>query len=70
MPLFSHHVSFKQIDPLGGGLREEIEAERQEPDAIVSLDEGVDEGKLSEYWRSVASDVEKDPEWFTFSEDE
>lgn len=69
MSLFSHHISFKQIDPLDNGLREEIESERLEPQAIT-LEEGVDEGKLSEYWQSVESDIEKDPEWFSFSEDE
>lgn len=70
MPLFSHHISFKQIDPLGDGLREEIVAEQQEPEAIESLEEGVDEGQLSQYWQSVEEDIEKDPEWFKFSEDE
>ncbi len=70
MSLFSHHISFKKIDPLGGGLREEILAEQEEPEAIVSLDEGLDEGQLSQYWQSVVSEVKKDPEWFKFSEDE
>jgi hypothetical protein len=70
MTLFNHHISFKQIDPLGDGLREEIEAEREEPEAIVTLEEGIDEGQLSQYWQSVESDIEQDPEWFKFSEDE
>jgi hypothetical protein len=69
MPLFSHHVSFKQIDPLDNGLHEEIANEQMEPQAIT-LEEGVDEGQLSQYWQTVESDIEKDPEWFTFSEDE
>lgn len=70
MSLFNHHISFKQIDPLGDGLREEIEAEREEPDAIGTLEEGIDEGQLTQYWQSVESDIEQDPEWFKFSEDE
>lgn len=69
MSLFSHHVSFKKIDPLDNGLHEEIASEQLEPQAIT-LEEGVDEGQLSDYWQSVEADIEKDPEWFTFSEDE
>lgn len=67
--LFKHHIAFKQIDPLGNGLREEITQEQLEPEAIT-LEEFVDEGKLSNYWQSVESDIEKDPEWFKFTEDE
>lgn len=66
MSLF-HHVSFKKIDPLDNGLAEEIAAERQESEAIV-LDETIDEGELSEYWQTVEKDIEKDPEWFRFTE--
>jgi hypothetical protein len=69
MSLFSHHISFKQIDPLGNGLREEIVQEQLEPEAIT-LEENVDEGRLSEYWQSVEADIEKDPEWFNFSKDD
>jgi hypothetical protein len=69
MSLFSHQISFQPIDPLGDGLREEIAAEQQEPEALISLEEGLSEGQLSEYWQSVVQDVENDPEWFHFSED-
>jgi hypothetical protein len=69
MSLFKHHIAFKQIDPLGAGLREEIAQEQTESDTIT-LEEFVDEGKLSNYWQSVESDIEKDPEWFKFTEDE
>jgi hypothetical protein len=67
MTLFKHHISFKQIDPLGAGLREEIAQEQSEPDTIT-LEEFMDEGKLSNYWQSVESDIEKDPEWFKFTD--
>lgn len=70
MSLFSHHISFKQIDPLGNGLREEIVAEQEEPEAIGALEEGVSEGELSQFWQSVGRDIEADPEWYKFSEDE
>lgn len=70
MPLFSHHISFKKIDPLGNGLAEEIAAERAEPEAIGTLEEGVNEGELSRFWQSVEADIQNDPTWFKFSEDE
>lgn len=69
MPLFKHHVAFKQIDPLGDGLREEIVAEQNENDAIT-LSENVNEDELTNFWQSVETDIEHDPEWFTFTEDE
>jgi hypothetical protein len=69
MSLFKHHISFKKIDPLGDGLREEIIAEQTEPDAIT-LDERVDENQLSQFWQSVEVDIEQDPDWFHFTEDE
>lgn len=64
----SHRISFSQIDPLGGGLDEEINKEQQEPEAIT-LDD-VSESELTQYWESVESDIQQDPEWFHFSEDE
>jgi hypothetical protein len=64
-----HHISFSKIDPLGDGLREEIEQEQLEPEAIT-LEEGVDEGALSESWQEIQQDIEKDPEWFHFSDSE
>lgn len=67
MSLF-HHVSFAKVDPLGGGLDEEIAKEQQEPEAMT-LDD-ISESELTQYWESVESDIEKDPEWFHFSEDE
>ncbi len=67
MSLF-HHISLPKIDPLGGGLAEEIAAEQQ-GDEIITLEESVDEGKLSSFWNSVEQDIEQDPEWFDFSND-
>ena len=66
---FHRSVSFKKVDPLGDGLREEIQHEQLEPEAIT-LEEGINEGELSDYWQSVESDIEQDPEWFRFSEDD
>jgi hypothetical protein len=70
MSLFTHPISFNPIDPLGNGLAEEIAVEQEEPDAIGALEEGVDENELSRFWQSVGADINEDPEWFHFSEDE
>ncbi|MNT90384.1 hypothetical protein D3C72_2312720 [compost metagenome] len=67
MSLF-HHISLPKIDPLGGGLAEEIIAEQQSED-VITLDESVNEGQLSSFWNSVEEDIAQDPEWFRFSED-
>lgn len=69
MLLFHHRIAFKKIDPLGDGLREEIQQEQREPEAIL-LEDSVDEGQLSDYWQSVEADIQQDPEWFKFTEDE
>jgi hypothetical protein len=63
-----HRVSFRQADPLGGGLREEIEAEQLEPEAIT-LDDGINEGQLETFWQNVEQDIERDPEWFRFTDE-
>lgn len=64
-----HHISFSAVDPLGDGLGDDIAHEQLEPEAITSLEEGIDEGQLTEFWQSVTSDIEQDPEWFKFTED-
>ncbi len=67
--LFRRRVSFSKVDPLGGGLREEIAIEREDPSAMT-LEEGVDEDQLTEFWQNVESDILQDPEWFNFTEEE
>jgi hypothetical protein len=61
--LFHHTISFHKADPLGDGLREEIEAEQLEPEAIT-LQEGLDEGQIEQYLDRIVQDVKEDPEWF------
>lgn len=71
MSLFHHHttsISFQQSDPLGGGLREEIEHEQHESEAIT-LD-APDGDQLADSWAKIVGDVKKDPDWFDFSEDD
>lgn len=67
MSLF-HRVSFAAIDPLGDGLDEDIQHEQKESETIT-LDD-ISEDELTHYWESVESDIQNDPEWFHFSEDE
>lgn len=62
---FLKSISFKPIDPIDNGLREEIIAEQQEPEAIM-LEEGLSEGQSEAFWQNVEEDIQKDPEWFTF----
>lgn len=68
MKLFNRTLSFSPADPLGAGLREDIAAEQLEPEAIT-LEEGVDEAALDEYWTNVEHDIEKDPTWFRFTDE-
>lgn len=48
-------------DPLGGGLAEEIAAERAEPEAIV-LDEEPGES-LADKWQEAIDEFKNDPEY-------
>lgn len=63
-----HSLSFQLPDPLGDGLGDAIAAERAEPEAIT-LDE-VDTRSLIAQWDKVVDDIEHDPEWFKFANDE
>ncbi len=70
MSLFNskHPLSFSPVDPLGDGLREDIAAERLEPEAIT-LEEGVDEAALTEYWQNVEEDIKNDKTWIWIDEE-
>ena len=54
---FPHHVHFDPVDPLDDGLKEEIEAEKKEPDAIV-LEDALDESSLDSYLTQVVEEDE------------
>lgn len=64
----THNVNFSPFDPLDDGLRDAIIAEQAEDDAM-SLDEPIDEDKLTSYWKEVEQDLESDPSWFKFDDD-
>ena len=60
---FFHHISLPQPDPLGGGLREEIQNEQLEPEAQDFADD-LDDNVLSARWEEVVNDLHQDPDWF------
>ena len=68
MNLFKHRISFKQHDPLDDGLGDEIASEQQEADAFLTLSDTSAE-ELNKQWSTIVKDIEKDPDWFTFSDD-
>lgn len=55
---FSHKMQLSPIDPLGDGLREEIQAEKAEPEAI-RLEESFDDEDFLQYWQQVADSIEE-----------
>lgn len=60
-------IAFDPIDPLDNGLREEIAAERLEPDHF-ELSDQIDVA-LPEKWDAILADARQDPD-FTFADDE
>ena len=67
MKLFSRHsIGFTKPDPLANGLSDEIAAEQKEADAFQTLDD-IPAEELSNSWNTIVKDIEKDPDWFKFS---
>lgn len=60
-------MKFSEIDPLGGGLAEEIAAEQASPDAIV-LEDYIEGDSLQQKWAQVIHDLQEDPDWVAFSQ--
>ena len=69
MSLFHHPIQLPEIDPLGGGLAEDIIAEQESPEAIT-LDETPNGDALAQEWGEIVDDLEKDPNWFNFAEED
>lgn len=67
--IFSKKLTFSPADPLGDGLREQIEAEQQDSEAI-KLEEGLQDDAIDNYWSHVEQDIKADPEWFDFADAE
>ena len=59
-------IRFNQQDPLDNGLGDDIAAEQREADSFLDDVSGDD---LTRHWNTIAKDIEKDPDWFTFNED-
>jgi len=69
MSLFHHNtVRFSKPDPLANGLAEEIVAEQREADSFKTLDD-MPADELDRHWDAIIDDIEKDPNWFSFTND-
>lgn len=66
MSLFHRKISFTQHDPLADGLGDDIAAEQSEADAFQTLSDTSAE-ELATHWNKIIKDVEKDPDWFDFT---
>lgn len=67
MHLFNK-IHLPEVDPLGGGLAEEIAAEQA--DAVrITLDDTIDASELTQEWEEIVDDARQDPDWFSFSEE-
>lgn len=61
-------IRFRTPDPLANGLGDEIASEQREADSFQTLDDTSPED-LSRHWNAIVKDIEKDPDWFNFSND-
>lgn len=61
------HITFKPVDPLGDGLREEILAEQNDPDHI-DLNDRPSEDELVSYLQSITTSIQDETDTLTFSE--
>jgi hypothetical protein len=68
MSIFQHRIKFADPDPLDDGLRDEIASEQREADSFQTLSDTSAE-ELNKQWSTIVKDIEKDPDWFKFSED-
>jgi hypothetical protein len=68
MNIFKKHIGFSKPDPLANGLGDDIVAEQQEAESFRTLDDASGD-ELSKQWNAIVKDIEKDPDWFTFSDD-
>lgn len=67
MGFFNHStVHFRDHNPLDNGLADEIASEQNEADSFLHDISGDD---LTKHWNAIVKDIEKDPNWFSFSED-
>lgn len=67
-PFTPHKLQFQPVDPLGDGLGDDIAREQAEEGA-VEFQKDIDGNNLAVFWDEVEKDVQKDPNWFTFTEE-
>lgn len=63
-----HSIKFQTPNPLADGLGDEIAAEQREADSFMTLQD-VSGEELSKQWNTIVKDIEKDPDWFKFTND-
>lgn len=61
------HIHLPEIDPLGGGLAEEIAYERTEPEHI-ELDRFEADELLADKWDQAVRELHDDPNWNHFND--
>ena len=63
MSIIHKSIHFASPDPLGDGVGDDIEAERNEPDAF-NFDQPMDGNQLADSWSHTLEDLKQDPDWF------
>lgn len=63
-----HKIKFASPDPLDDGLGDEIASEQREAESFHTLSDTSAE-ELNQQWSAIVKDIEKDPDWFSFSDE-
>lgn len=70
LPHLTHSAHRLELSPVVSERDELIEAIEAEHDAdTFELENTPDVRQLDEFWTGVTEDLEKDPDWFKFSDD-
>lgn len=69
MLLGSRRLAMSPVLSEDDELIEAIDGEKQTHDDNWTLDPVPDTDELSQYWNTVESDIENDPEWIKFDDD-
>lgn len=62
-------LTYLQFQPIDPASDEDEIPEAHQVKQEISLDEQIDEEELETFWTKVVDDIQKDPEWFTFSDE-
>lgn len=68
IPFPHHKLQFQPVDPLGDGLGDDIAREQSEA-GVVAFQGDLDGNSLAAFWDEVERDVQKDPNWYNFTEE-